>query len=98
MSEVTVELPRVLAELASGAGKSDVKRCFKVSGETVGDALRDLVRQRPGLGLHFFDEAGAIRRHILCFHNEVYARGREGLELAVHPGDRITILNSVSGG
>ena len=95
MSEVTVELPRVLAELVSGA---DGERCFKVNGETVGDALRDLVRQRPGLGLHFFDEGGSIRRHILCFHNEVYARGREGLQIAVRPGDRITILNSVSGG
>ena len=92
MDEVTVRLPLVLAEMVDG------ERGFAVRGDTIGEALRDLVRQRPGLGMHFFDDAGALRRHILCFHNEVYARGDEGLARAVEPGDLITILNSVSGG
>jgi hypothetical protein len=74
MGEVTVRLPFVLAQMVDG------ERRFAVHGETIGEALRDLVRQRPGLGMHFFDDAGALRRHILCFHNELYARGREGLE------------------
>ena len=39
-----------------------------------------------------------MRRHILCFCNQVYTRGVEGLEVPVNPGDEITILNSVSGG
>ncbi len=92
MGEVTVRLPVVLAQMVGG------ERRFSVSGDTIGEALQDLVRQRPGLGMHFFDDAGAMRRHILCFHNEVYVRGREGLERAVNPGDTITILNSVAGG
>jgi molybdopterin converting factor small subunit len=92
MGEVTVRLPAVLAQMVDG------ERRFSVRGDTIGEALHDLVRQRPGLGMHFFDDGGEMRRHILCFHNEVYARGREGLERAVTPGDTITILNSVSGG
>ena len=92
MGEVTVCLPPVLAQMVDG------ERRFSVHGDTIGEALQDLVRQRPGLGQHFFDDAGAIRRHILCFHNEVYARGREGVERPITPGDTITILNSVAGG
>ncbi len=39
-----------------------------------------------------------MRRHILCFCNQVYTRGAKGLEVPVNPGDEIAILNSVSGG
>ncbi len=92
MAGVTVQLPAVLADMVGG------ERRFEVCGETIGEALHDLVRQRPALGLHFFDDAGSVRRHILCFHNEAYVRGREGFALAVLPGDVITILNSVAGG
>ncbi len=92
MGEVTVRLPLVLAQMVDG------ERRFSVRGDTIGEALQDLVRQRRGLGMHFFDDAGALRRHILCFHNEVYARGPEGLARPIEPGDIITILNSVSGG
>ncbi len=92
MAGVKVQLPAVLADMVGG------ERCFEVRGETIGEALHDLVRQRPAFALHFFDDAGSVRRHILCFHNEEYVRGREGLALSVLPGDVITILNSVAGG
>ncbi len=92
MGEVTVRLPVLLAQMVDG------ERRFSVVGDTIGEALQDLVRQRPGLGIHLFDDAGAIRRHILCFHNEAYARGQDGLKRPITPGDTITILNSVSGG
>ncbi len=92
MGGVTVRLPAVLAQMVGG------ERRFEVRGETIGEVLHDLVRQRPGLAAHFFDDAGSVRRHILCFHNREYVRGSEGLELPVVPGDEITILNSVAGG
>ncbi len=92
MAVVTVQLPAVLAEMVAG------QRRFEVTGDTIGEALRDLVRQRPGLAVHFFDDRGAVRRYILCFHNAEYLRGRRSLELPVLPGDVITILNSVAGG
>ncbi len=92
MPGITVSLPAVLGQLMNG------ERTFVVDGETVGDALADLVRQRPALALHLFDESGAMRRYVLCFHNEEYVRGAEELSRRVRPGDTITILNSVSGG
>ena len=89
---VTVQLPAVLAQMVEG------QRLFEVHGSTIGEALGDLVSQRPGLRVHLFDESGGLRPHVLCFHNEEYARGIEGLNWSVAPGDRLTILNSVAGG
>jgi molybdopterin converting factor small subunit len=89
-SRVTVRLPRVLADLVGG----DLR--IEVTGNTLKNALGDLVRQRPDLELHLLDESGALRRHILCFCNDTYTRTQ--LDLPVHPGDTITVLHSVSGG
>lgn len=69
-----------------------------MDGATVGEALTDLVRQRPTLGVHLFNEAGALRRYVLCLHNQEYVRGEGGLRRPVAPGDSITVLNSIAGG
>ena len=92
MGRVTVRLPRSLADV-TGA-----ERETEVDGTTLREAIDDLVRLRPGLGRHLFDESGAMRRHILCFCNDVYTRGKDGLDAPISPGDEITLLNSVSGG
>jgi molybdopterin synthase sulfur carrier subunit len=92
MPGVTVRLPRVLCELTS------CERQVDVTGETLGEALDDLVRKRPALGQHLFDDTGAVRRHVLCFCNEVAAPNRAELDQPLAAGDEITIVNSVAGG
>jgi len=92
VGRVTVRLPRALADVIGG------ERDVEVDGTTLREALEDLTRRRPGIGRHLFDESGAMRRHILCFCNEAYTRGQDGLDVPVSPGDEITLLNSVSGG
>ncbi len=92
MTRVTVRLPPVLTQLLS------CDRRIDVCGDTVGDALRDLVEQQPGLALHLFDDTGSLRRLVLCFCNQDDVRGQEGLDRVLRPGDMITIINSVAGG
>ena len=87
---VTFRLPPLLADLTGG------ERNVEVSGDTLRSALDDLLDQRPALRLHLVDEAGALRRHVLCFFNDTYTRTE--LDVAVKPGDTITILHSVAGG
>ena len=89
---VTIELPRVLAQITGGT------RSYEVSGQTLQQALDDLVEREPKLGIHLFDDAGHMRRHILCFCNGEHHRGRDGLNVPLRAGDTVTILNSVSGG
>ena len=89
---VIIRLPGILASM------NDDEREVQVRGESVAEALDDLVRRRPVLKRHLFDDAGSLRRHLRCVCNDQVASARDGLSQAVQAGDRITILNSVSGG
>ena len=92
MSAVTVQLPRVLANLVP------CDRRIAVEGDTVTEALDDLVLRHPALRPHLFDDTGALRRHVLCFRNEVTTKTRAELAQPLEPGDRLTLVNSVAGG
>jgi molybdopterin converting factor small subunit len=91
MPRVTVHLPRLLGAVA---GERDIA----VEAETLRGALDALVKNRPALQVHLFDETGAIRQHVLCFHNETNVRWLPGLEIPVAAGDSLTIVQAVSGG
>ncbi len=87
---VIVELPRVLANLV---GVAEITG----TGNTLGEVLADIAARQPGLNRHFFDEAGQVRRHIRFLKNEAFWRA-EPLTMPLAPGDRVTVINSVSGG
>ena len=90
--DVVVQLPRVLAELTA------CERRVSVRGSTVAEALDDLVRQHPTLELHLFDEGRALRRHVLCFRNEVAVKSRAELDQPLSAGDHLMLVSSVAGG
>jgi molybdopterin converting factor small subunit len=88
---VRVQLPPLLRNVAG-------ERWMEVEGTTVGDVLRDLVRQRPALALHFFDEQGAVRHNIVCVHNSEVVRAREMPARLLQPGDELILANALAGG
>lgn len=92
MASATLELPTMLANVLGGVRRLDV------TGETLADALADAYGQVPGLKVHIQDEAGGFRQHVLCFHNEENTRWSDGAGIRLVDGDRITILQAVSGG
>ncbi|KRT72312.1 MAG: UBA/THIF-type NAD/FAD binding protein [Candidatus Rokubacteria bacterium CSP1-6] len=92
MPQVTVALPSLLAGVVGGA------RTLPIEAETLAGALDELVRQYPALKIHLFDESGAFRQHVLCFHNEESTRWLGSLDRPLAPGDVITIMQAVSGG
>lgn len=92
MASVTVELPSLLAQLMNGAST------LELEADTLAGALRALVAQHAILGVHLFDEAGALRRHVLCFHNDTNTRWLDSTDVPVRDGDTITIMQAVSGG
>lgn len=89
---VTVRLPSALIRLLGG------ERDVVVQGTTLREAMDDLMKRRPDVALHLFNESGELRGNVLCFCNEVLTRSRQDLSAPVQPGDTITILNSVAGG
>lgn len=90
--EIVIQLPRVLAELTACGRRIPVRGC------SVAEALEDLVRKHPALGLHIFDDRGALRRHVLCFRNRIAIENRAQLHQPLAPGDHLALVNSVAGG
>lgn len=88
MAAVEVTIPRMLADLVGGA------RRHTADGETVGEVVVAVTRRHPQLAVHVFDESGGVREHVSVFHNERMA----DLTAVVGEGDRVVILQAVSGG
>ncbi len=92
MATVTIELPSLLETIVG-------VREFCVNASTVGDALTQAAVRYPALGLHLFDEAGDLRRHVVCYHNAYSTRwSDDGMLRPLAPGDTLIILQAVSGG
>jgi len=92
VAKVTIELPTMLSGVLGGVRRLEAK------GETWRDALEDAFESHPALRVHVVDETGALRRHVLCFVNDVNTRFGEGVPAKLADGDRITIMQAVSGG
>ncbi len=92
MPQVTVFVPAPLRACSGGAAE------LRLEAPTVRAVLEDLERRHPGLYRSVCDETGAVRRHVNLFVNELHMRERDGLDTALVPGDKLTILPAVSGG
>lgn len=92
---VTVTLARALREFAGGADSVAVDvGDGDGTGVTVGQVLRQLGEQHPGVGRRICDEQGNVRRHVNVFLNGTKALG----DAPVAPGDEVVVLPAVSGG
>ena len=91
MGKVTVELPRLLVDVVG-------EERLQVEATTLRGALEALTSREPRLGPLLFDEAGAFREHVLCFHNGVNTRWLRDPDRAVADGDTLTLMQAVSGG
>ena len=92
MAQVCIVLPSVLAQIVGNVTE------VRVEGATIAEALEALFAEHPELRLHVFSESGRFREHVLCFHNEVNTRWLGDLTREVESGDRLTIMQAVSGG
>jgi hypothetical protein len=92
MTGIQVQLPPVLRSVAGG------RRFLEADGDSIAAVLVDLARKHPGMGLHLFDEAGAIRRNIVFLHDGVLVRAGEAAAHGVRPGDSIALTNALAGG
>ncbi|HEX9854171.1 MAG TPA: MoaD/ThiS family protein [Acidimicrobiia bacterium] len=89
MPLVDVTIPKMLASLV----RSERHLAFEAS--TVAGALEALCSAHPELRVHIFDEAGAVRPHVSCFHN---ATSVADTATPLSEGDAIVVLQAVSGG
>lgn len=94
MNLVTVEVsvPSLLKNCTGGRSR------FTIEATTLAQALQVLVETYPLLRVHLYDEAERLRTHVQLFYNQESTRWLESLEVPLKPGDRLSILQAVSGG
>ena len=68
-----------------------------VSGETVNQALADLLSQYPSLRQHLFN-GGDLRSFVNIYLNKEDIRYGDGVESTVRENDTILIIPSIAGG
>lgn len=92
MARVTLELPSLLQALFDG------RRSLPLEADTLAGAFAAIAEVHPKLAQLLFDERGRFRQHVSCFHNEVNTRWLQDLDRPLADGDRITVMQAVSGG
>ena len=71
---------------------------FPLEATTLAEALTRLVQEYPLLRRHIYDEAGQLRQHVLLFYNDDNIKWLEHLDVPLKPGDRLSVVQAVSGG
>ena len=90
---IHVLLPLALRDHTSGREEIDV------AGETITDALTDLVSRHPSLRRHLYDDSGELRGYVNVYLNDDEVRHlAHGGSTPVRPGDRLMIVPSIAGG
>lgn len=87
-----VAIPGLLRDCTGGAAR------VTVEATTISDALDRLLGAWPLLRVHLFDETGRLRRHVLIFHNQDSIARLPHLDVPLRHGDRLQIIQAVSGG
>jgi sulfur-carrier protein len=89
---VDVRLPTVLRSQAGGQSTVTVKA------STIGDVLRGLVSEFPGMSGQLLNEDGSLHRFVNVYVNDDDVRYLESLETPVKEGDEVSLLPAVAGG
>ena len=92
MPTVRVRLSAHLTALLGGPGELDAQ------GATVAALVTDLDRRRPGLRGYLLDDHGALREHVNVFVDGEPVGDRTGLRDVLRDGQRVHVLQAVSGG
>lgn len=90
--EVVLEVPRILSDCTGG------KMQVLLRAETIASALVEVGKRWPTLATHICDESWAIRQHVLLLHNGRLTKYYKSLDVPLRAGDRLQIVQAVSGG
>lgn len=90
--DIEVSVPSLLMDCTGN------RTCFRIEADTLEEAMQRLFAQYPLLHHHLYDEAGKLRRHVLIFYNDENIEWLEHLHIRLRKGDRLLVLQAVSGG
>ncbi|MHB1445318.1 MAG: ubiquitin-like small modifier protein 1 [Acidimicrobiales bacterium] len=89
---VEVRLPNILRPHAGGQAR------VSAEGSTIGDVLKALVAEYPGMTGQLVTEAGEMHKFVNVYVNDDDVRYLDKLDTKVTDGDTVSILPAVAGG
>lgn len=90
--QLEVSVPMLISDCTGGASR------FTLEAGTLEEALEQLVDVHPLLKVHLYTEQGEIRKHVLIYYNEDNIEWLDRMDIAIKSGDRLRVLQAVSGG
>ena len=78
-------------------GFTDEKEVVEVTGQSVKEALLDLIAQYPSLESNLFND-GKLRSYVNIYINREDVRYLDGEDTKVEPDDVLMILPAIAGG
>lgn len=92
MGRVTLEVPRILRDCTEG------ESAVHLDADGLESATAAIRNRWPLLATHVFTETGELRPHVLILHNDRLLPRGSGRDLRLADGDRLAIVQAVSGG
>lgn len=92
MPKIQVTVPGMLADCVGGRRQVDIEA------DQLDHLLVHLRREFPLLRPHVWDDAGVLRQHVLIFYNDTATRWLPSPAQPLTAGDRVTIVQAISGG
>lgn len=92
MTRVTLDLPALLRDSAGGRPR------LELEADRLDAACEELRRSWPLLATHLFTDGGKLRPHVLLLHNDDLLPRGSVRDLPLAAGDRLEIVQAVSGG
>ncbi len=89
---IEVNVPTILRDCTGGSSS------VTIGALTLAEALLRLCGSYPLLRVHLYEETGQLRPHVLIFYNGESTRWLESLDIPLRPGDRLEVIQAVSGG
>lgn len=88
----TLRIPAPLRSYTNG--QSEVI----VNGQTVEQAMQDLLKKYPALKPHLYNSNGGLRPFVNLFLGENNIKDLQGLETPLKEEDRLLLIPSIAGG
>ena len=92
MASISISVPGLLRDCIGGAARADLVAA------TAAGAVQAMLEKFPKLRVHLYDEDGNMREHVFLALNGTSVRRGDGLDIPLADGDRLDVVQAVSGG
>lgn len=89
---IDVQIPALLQDCVGNT------RQLAIDADRLDAAIARIREDFPLLRPHVWDDAGNLRQHVLIFYNDTAIRWLDRLDVPLNEGDRVTIVQAISGG